>query len=64
MEETKDEISSKVSNSSKDITPQANNVQNEIQLEWEGTDPSKSFDWETEKLNISDKQNNIIQQNT
>ena len=50
------------SNSSKDITPQKNNVQNETQYKWEGLDPNKSFDWKEPELNINNDQTNINQQ--
>ena len=40
MEGEDEEISLKVSNSSKDITPQTNNIENEQQ--WDGLDPNKS----------------------
>ena len=54
--------SPKDSNSSKDITPQTNNIQNETQYQWEGLDPNKSYEWKKPELNINNDQTNIIQQ--
>ena len=56
--------SPKESNSSKDVTPQTNNVQNEVQLQWEvsGLDPNKSFDWNNAELHTNNDQTNINQQ--
>lgn len=58
-----EEISPKVSNSYKDIIPQTSNIQNEQQLQWDGLDPNKSYDWKNAVLNINNNQSNIIQQN-
>ena len=61
---TSEEKSPEGSDSSKDVTPQTNNVQNEVQLQWEvsGLDPNKSFDWNNAELHTNNDQTNINQQ--
>ena len=61
---TSEEKSPEGSDSSKDVTPQTNNVQNEVQLQWEvsGLDPNESFDWNNAKLHTNNDQTNINQQ--
>ena len=48
-----------VSNSSNDITPQKNNIQNDNHQEWEVNNPNATYDWSENKFVYSRKQHHI-----